>query len=130
MALTPNPQPAFEPGDRVQERYGWPQHGRDGESAVKRFGRVIRSQPTLPNGKGEHAWQYTVQWDGDPHQSHGYLGPGLVRLAPCPTATTVIPTMANQIDEPNKITRDEIDRENRRLLKRLVDVVPTPQVKS
>lgn len=35
-----------------------------------------------------------------------------------------------QFDELNKITHDEIDRENHRLLKRLVEIVPAPQVKS
>lgn len=88
MALTPttttNPQPAFEPGDRVQERYGWPQHGRDGESLIKRHGLITAVHPGKPNGKGAHGWLFDVLWDGDPQLSKCHLASGLVRVMVLP----------------------------------------------
>lgn len=56
----------FAEGDRVQERYGWPQHGRDGRggqasSAVKRVGQVTAVTRGPANGKGEFGWSIAVR---------------------------------------------------------------------
>lgn len=80
---------SFAQGDRVQERYGWPQHGRDGiggqeSAAVKRLGTVDAVTRRPPNGRGEFGWQIAVRWDGNSYVERGYTGATLIRLAPCP----------------------------------------------
>lgn len=70
----------FAEGDRVQERYGWPQHGRDGDSAVKRLGTVAAITRRPPNGRGKFGWQISVRWDGNSYVERGYTGATLIRV--------------------------------------------------
>lgn len=84
MPLSPTIECPFVEGDRVQERYGWPQHGRDGESLIKRQGLITAVHPGKPNGKGEHGWLFDVLWDGDPQLSKCHLASGLVRVMVLP----------------------------------------------
>jgi hypothetical protein len=89
MPATADTTPKFAVGDRVAERYGWPQHGRPDvpgaePAAVKRLGVIAAITTTLPNGRGEHSWQYAVRWDGQAYVERGYLGAGLIRVFSVP----------------------------------------------
>lgn len=81
----------FQPGDRVQDRYGWPSESVKVREIQKRLGTIVRVQPGPPNGKGEHGWAFSVRWDGSTVDSHGYTGLTFVRVVDA--FTVVIPNM-------------------------------------